>query len=378
MAARATASPATTKRITLSVSGDGGTGTFNGFTDYAQRLRVALPVTPTRWRLRIRNARIIPFSAQTGVLTFQPVYLGTPSYPTGGIWAAATTATMTQVLPSFTTDSAGAEYTSSWVTDGGTYFTPGVEKVLSFGWTTTGTSVNLANGTLGGKSFWDTGASAAVANTTGAGSSASNTFLDIRLEYEYADTQNRPTVLAVGDSITAGYEGQPEGTGVAPHETWIGQACMRKGIPWVNIGVSGSSTGNWTTSTDWAWTRCDLTTTVPDVAVVSLGTNDYLGAVSLTTYKANVGSIVTILRNLGIPRIFLTTCIPTSQTTNEATRLSYNTFVQTLPWGVDGCFEFAKAIEIQGTAATPDSDYVTTTPHPQKRGYQRMAAAVNI
>jgi lysophospholipase L1-like esterase len=139
-------------------------------------------------------------------------------------------------------------------------------------------------------------------------------YFDIRVEYEF--TGSTGVGLFLGDSITAGYGNGDVMSGThpatLPHESWPLAAGLMGSFCAINGGLSSGSTGHFLASTAAAFTRFDLATTVPDFAVISLGTND-LGATH-TSIQTNFMTIIDILRSLGIQKIFLTTILPRSYT----------------------------------------------------------------
>lgn len=377
-----------TKRVTAPISVD-CISSYSNIADWAQRVLLALPVTTTRWRLRVRNISIPINTANTGAISFAGVWLGTPAYAATGLFAGNFTATPTNVLGSFATAANGADYTSTWVTDAAQQFAAGVTKALAWGCTCTLGTV-LAAGLNGANlAYGSTGAgAAAIAGQTsmpsGGGISYTGAIglLDVRLEYEFSTLAagGTPTVLCVGDSITSGYmpSGGLEGAGVWPHETWPGAAGLRQGFCPINGGVGSSTAAQWAVGSDWRWGRFDLATTVPDFAILGLGSNDLAASVAATTIEANLVTIIDYIRTtLGISRVFLGTIIPRNfGATPEAQRVALNLWQRKMPRGVIGVFDFDKAIYRYGTA-TADTDFLLDAdPHPTHAGYQKMAGVV--
>lgn len=463
-----------TKRVTMPIGSD-NTGTL-ATPDWAERKLVAVPVTTTRWRLRIRNmSGNNPGTAITGAQNFTGVWMGTPSYPATGAaaWAGVFASAPTQVLSSFSTAANGDEYTSSWVTTAGSQFAANVPVGLSWGVTNAGT-INVSKGSQGALIYWSFVAGnggAATADATAIPTSQFagdiNSLLDVRIEYEFSTPSGAggtPVVLCLGDSITAGYVGGSEPVGFAgtwPHETWPGVAGLRNGFAYMNAGIGGAA---WTTFDDvtkWSFARMDLATTVPDYAIIAIGSN---AVSSLASTEDALTTLVGILRStLGITRIMIATIIPREFTgSQEAVRVSINNYFAGCPNGILACFDFDKALGViapekfgtatwnpasvasgaatsttvtvtgaalgdladaafslavpagvvlsaevtaadtvtvtllnlsggavdlasgtlMATATTPigsaDSDYIATYPHPQKRGYQKMAAEVTL
>jgi acyl-CoA thioesterase-1 len=91
-------------------------------------------------------------------------------------------------------------------------------------------------------------------------------------------------IVALGDSLTAGF-------GVAPEEAWpalIETRLKREGYPYrvVNAGVSGDTTAGGLRRVDWVLRNR------PEVAVVALGANDGLRGLGTDAMEANLRGIV--------------------------------------------------------------------------------------
>lgn len=99
------------------------------------------------------------------------------------------------------------------------------------------------------------------------------------------------TIVALGDSLTAGY-------GVAPDEAWpalIQARLRREGFRHlvVNAGVSGDTTAGGLRRVDW------VLRARPEVAIIALGANDGLRGQSVQTMRENLDRIVERLRASG-------------------------------------------------------------------------------
>ena len=100
-----------------------------------------------------------------------------------------------------------------------------------------------------------------------------------------------PVIVALGDSLTAGY-------GVAAHEAYpalLEAILRREGYRHrvVNAGVTGDTTAGGLRRVDW------VLRAHPDVAIVALGGNDGLRGLSLAAMRENLERIVRRLREGG-------------------------------------------------------------------------------
>ena len=101
------------------------------------------------------------------------------------------------------------------------------------------------------------------------------------------------TILALGDSLTAGY-GLPEGQGFVPQlQAWLTARGTDAAI--VNAGVSGDTTAGGRARLDWS-----LTPEV-DAMLVNLGGNDLLRGIDPKASRENLEAILSEARVRGLP-----------------------------------------------------------------------------
>lgn len=103
-------------------------------------------------------------------------------------------------------------------------------------------------------------------------------------------------ILALGDSLTAGY-GVPDGKGFVPQlQAWLRQNGVPDAVV-VNAGVSGDTTAGGLARIDWALTD-DI-----DAVIVELGANDMLRGVDPAVTRANLDGILDAIDAKGLPMI---------------------------------------------------------------------------
>jgi acyl-CoA thioesterase I len=110
------------------------------------------------------------------------------------------------------------------------------------------------------------------------------------------------TLLALGDSLTAGY-GLPPEDGLVPQlEAWLKTHGTEAKI--INAGVSGDTTAGGLARTDWALT--------PDVqaVMVNLGGNDMLRGIDPASSRANLDGIISKARAKGLPVLLVSLRAP--------------------------------------------------------------------
>lgn len=110
-----------------------------------------------------------------------------------------------------------------------------------------------------------------------------------------AEAPKSITILAFGDSLTAGY-------GLASHEGFAAKleaALKAKGISArvINAGLSGDTTAGGIARLDWALEP------KPDFAIVELGGNDGLRGLDPKETRANLDAILTKLKAKGVPTL---------------------------------------------------------------------------
>ncbi len=109
--------------------------------------------------------------------------------------------------------------------------------------------------------------------------------LAIALTFAGLPVQAKTTILALGDSLTAGY-GLPEGDGLVPQlNAWLASRGVDAEV--LNAGVSGDTTAGGLARLDWSLT--------PQVQamIVTLGGNDLLRGLPPSNARANIEAILT-------------------------------------------------------------------------------------
>lgn len=107
------------------------------------------------------------------------------------------------------------------------------------------------------------------------------------------------TILALGDSLTAGY-GLPRGEGLVAQ---LDAALNAAGTPVrvIDAGVSGDTTAGGRARLAWALSDPALGGKPPEAAIVALGANDMLRGIDPRSTRANLEAIVDALVQRNIP-----------------------------------------------------------------------------
>jgi lysophospholipase L1-like esterase len=312
-----------TKRVTAPLTSPNGT-TAAAAVDRTQRTVWTIPVASTRWRLRVANRNLLTNTALTTPCTITGLWVGAPLYLTSGTstnrWVGDFPAAPTQVVASaLTVPVDGTDGVTAWITDPAQQFAPHTAKALSWGFTSTNSGTGIASGNSY-QGVYLTGSSNAGNATLGGSIAANVNYLDVRVEYEFEGTNT--VVLHITDSLGLGYGDGAQGyssPGAAslPSEAPPVLAGLLGDYAVCNLAIGSATTGTFISPTSYPWTRADLATTVPDAAVIQLGTNS-LGA-AYSTNAVNLNTHIDSLRTLGIKKIYLATITPRGYTTLAGT-----------------------------------------------------------
>ncbi len=110
------------------------------------------------------------------------------------------------------------------------------------------------------------------------------------------------TVVALGDSLTAGY-GLPEGQGFVPQlQAWLDAAGADAVVE--NAGVSGDTTAGGLARLDWALGPG------ADAVIVTLGGNDMLRGLPPAEVRANLDAILAGVQARGLPVLLVGMAAP--------------------------------------------------------------------
>src|ERR1022692_589700 len=117
-----------------------------------------------------------------------------------------------------------------------------------------------------------------------------------------ATTDNRPAIVAFGDSLTAGFGAEPG----ASYADFLQKDLDRAGLAWrvVNAGVSGDTT------TDGANRVGEVLAVKPRVVILEFGGNDGLRGLPIETTRANLEQMIVELQKSGAAVILAGMTLP--------------------------------------------------------------------
>jgi acyl-CoA thioesterase-1 len=110
-----------------------------------------------------------------------------------------------------------------------------------------------------------------------------------------ADEAGTKYVLALGDSLTAGYMLDPEDAFPVRLEAALRDESLDVRV--INAGVSGDTTKGGLSRLDWALS--DIPGGKPDLVIVELGANDAMRGIEPAIVKANLAVIIEHLKQTG-------------------------------------------------------------------------------
>lgn len=103
-------------------------------------------------------------------------------------------------------------------------------------------------------------------------------------------------VLALGDSLTAGFELDPDYAFPVRLEAWLREAGFDVTV--INAGVSGDTSSGGLARLDWAVS--DVPNGQPDLAIVELGANDALRGIDPALTRSNLEAIISYFQGLDV------------------------------------------------------------------------------
>lgn len=173
------------------------------------------------------------------------------------------------------------------------------------------------------------------------------------------------TILALGDSLTAGY-GLPQGDGFVPQlETRLTQDGLDVRV--INAGVSGDTSAGGAARLGW------ILTDEVDVALVALGGNDMLRGISPDDTRRNLSAILTELEAKRIRTLLIG--VLASSNFGEGYRTDFENVYQDLAqeFSVDLFPNFLEGIATAGSFSDARRLYLQADGlHPNKDGVARI------
>lgn len=122
------------------------------------------------------------------------------------------------------------------------------------------------------------------------------------------DKETEKTIVALGDSLTAGYMLEP-GAGF-PEQLEIWMRDQGQNVRLINAGVSGDTSQGGLSRLDWALS--DAPNNKPDLVIVELGGNDMLRGIDPARTRQNLATIIETLQSRDIDVLLAGLISPTN------------------------------------------------------------------
>lgn len=169
--------------------------------------------------------------------------------------------------------------------------------------------------------------------------------------------QATETIVALGDSITAGF-------GLAPEESYpalLQARLQREGFDYrvVNAGVSGDTTAGGLRRVDWVLRQ------QPAIVIVALGSNDGLRRLSVTAMRNNLAEIIARARAGGARVLLVGARVPPNYGADYVRdfaavfpALARAAGVPLVPFILDGVAGIARLNQFDGIHPTPEGQRI--------------------
>ncbi|QFP96814.1 minor tail protein [Gordonia phage Mcklovin] len=307
---------------------------------------VRLPVTTTRWRLHVRNYNIRDSTAYPGQVAFTGVWLSQFTDVDTG-WDGKAKAAPVQAMSAWTATDLSTEYVGPWVTATNLQFQKNANHQLSVGYQAAA-GVSVGRGYAG---MFYTGNQADASSQGVTRNPSESSVFDIWIEYEaYTDA---PLGLVIGDSLTVGRRAAND-AGLGMLSSWPVAHSLRTRSLNNNVSLSGGTLDIWASAASFKMSRWS---SIPwDYVVIALGTNNIDNGDDLATIKTKYAATVAAARTAyPTAKIYVATIPPRTYSGDNAAkhviRNAFNEWIQSLPFGVHGCFRLD-----QGLASPTDAN----------------------
>lgn len=359
-----------TQTAIVSISrSQGTTYTVPSVTAYSFRQLLRTTTTPERFRVHLRNYEERTGTAYTATLNVNGVWIGEALLDTNGEMTGQFKTAPTLIASAFTMPIDGSIYLTPWV-DWQTFkLSPGVDYIVSFGYTGPGgESITKSRG-FG----WGNGVASDAGATTTVNTISSTTLVPLSMRYE-VDTQ-APRVAMIGDSHTAANNARYP-VAESPINLWA----MANGAVPVNLGLGGSTLNEWRSVNQQKWLT--YTTVKADAAIIWLGQNDVFNDLrTLAQMQADFMVVANSARTTFGPNLYAMTLLPRNGTVPAGTdtiRQQFNSWLKTLPCRLVGVIDAAAAVTDPATGLIR-AEYVDPTDltHLTTAGCNEVAQAMS-
>jgi len=308
-----------------------------------------------RVRVNIQNVHPSSGTVRAGAVDFTGLWVG--KHASNGAFAAAPT----QVQGAFSSPADGSKWVSKWFW---LNQTPGVEDLLSFGYTASNGTVFNING-AGWKSTDPAVAGQQSPTLTSEGMLPFYVWLEAET---YATT---PHLGVMGDSIASG-------VGAAHvQNSWLSKYCYTKGALPTHYSNSGDTLESWGTNLNhFKWNVFDGLA-IPDAVIIAGGSNDLNGVRTNVEIQSYYNAVAAQFKAKGVPNLYAANILPRTSgesATFEVNRRAHNNWLTGLPGGVRDLFNFRDVVSSDDETLNPAYDYDGV--HLNASGYAAIAASI--
>lgn len=321
---------------------------FGSAVQLNQRRLFILPHDASRFRLHIQNRNHLADTNATGTLSNLTAYIGEAKMDaTSGDWVGETISAPVALTLSGTSLSAGNIVTSNWVAPASFPVTANKRCVISLGWSVGSTDQVCVGGGMQYYTFDRT--TAGTASPAGLSRADNQGFLDLLLEYEFADDA-APVIMVVSNSLSGGGNVASvanRGDLDAWRQQW---ALAQRGVVG-DLSVGGAWANDFAAASP-KWSYYSRLATPLDIAAVvfaATSSSDIAGSGSsdeTTIVNAAKSAMIAAVKKAETlwpnARIILTTNPPRIGSTAGAkdnARLTVNTWLASSPIGAEQCVD---------------------------------------
>lgn len=329
------------------------------------RIPFLVPVRAYRSRVVIRNANYRTNTPYPGAVTLTAVALGEQA-----VAGVPSFGDEPELLCSDTrVEDLGAGWVSDWID---TPLVPGVGYLLEYGYRTDGQPVHLGMG-----SGWQSSSPRSAALAAGGQfAKAIRQPFDVRIEYQVrSDT---PLDVVIGDSISAASNASfpvleaplALANREAGRATHLGSFGGARFDEWIGPNWGDPESMKWRDLTEYG--RADR-------AFIALGSNDIHAGMNYSTLLARARSMIMLVHERISTDVTVCTVTPRTAwmgTPKEAIRVAFNAWLCTLPEGVTGVADTARAVEDKTGHAPCAALVVRDGIHFNTAGSVRLAEAI--
>ncbi|MEO1469045.1 MAG: arylesterase [Pseudomonadota bacterium] len=176
-------------------------------------------------------------------------------------------------------------------------------------------------------------------------------------------TGEGPRIVAIGDSLTAGY-GLEQGTGFVPQlDAWLAENGLADAVV-VNMGVSGDTTAGGRARLDWALAEGG------DAVIIALGGNDLLRGILPEESRANLEAMLMGLAERDLPVLIAGIAAPNNY--GPEYKQAFDAIFPELAADYDAILHPSFLAGVEADRALFQSDGL----HPNAEGVARMVDAI--